>query len=197
MGCGGNSTIKYKHGLQERKIKAKDVDTIKRWTSGAIARRRYKKLVQSLSIARQKKPIYMKGKLVATDEPLFTDDDLAYQLSSQGGGKGYYWNTMEMDIGKDRKYVGQWKADKYKSTWEGLGQIKFPDGSVYQGMTYKGLFHGKGRIKHEDGQIYHGEWKEGKACGQGVFISMDGSMYDGEWLNDQYHGKGTEQWKYN
>lgn len=73
----------------------------------------------------------MKGKLVATDEPLFTDDDLAYQLSSQGGGKGYYWNTMEMDIGKDRKYLGQWKADKYKSTWEGLGQIKFPDGSIY------------------------------------------------------------------
>lgn len=22
-------------------------------------------------------------------------------------------------------------------------------------------------------------------------------MYDGEWLNDMYHGKGTEQWKYN
>ena len=52
MGCGGNSTIKYKHGMQERKIKMKEVDTIKRWTQGAIARRRFKKMIQSLTIAR-------------------------------------------------------------------------------------------------------------------------------------------------
>jgi len=52
-------------------------------------------------------------------------------LSTSGGGKGYYWNTFEVDIGKGRKYQGQWKADKYKSTWEGLGVIKFPDGAVY------------------------------------------------------------------
>ena len=35
----------YKHGMQERKIKMKDVDTIKRWTQGAIARRRFKKMI--------------------------------------------------------------------------------------------------------------------------------------------------------
>ena len=148
MGCGGNSTIKYKHNMQVKKIKIKDAETIKRWTQGALARRRFKKMFQSLTIARQKKPIYLKGKLVATEETLFTDDDLAYQLSPQGGGKGHYWNTNVVDIGKGRKYQGQWKADKYKSTWEGLGFIQFPDGSKYQGMTKKGLFHGKGRITH-------------------------------------------------
>ena len=78
MGCGANKTINYKHNMQDRKIKIKDAETIKRWTQGAIARRRFKKMMQSLTIARQKKPIYLKGKLVATEETLFTDDDLAY-----------------------------------------------------------------------------------------------------------------------
>ena len=52
MGCGAQKSINYKHGLKERKIKVKDMETIKRWTHGAIARRRYKKMIQSLTIAR-------------------------------------------------------------------------------------------------------------------------------------------------
>ena len=52
MGCGANKTINYKHNMQDRKIKIKDAETIKRWTQGAIARRRFKKMMQSLTIAR-------------------------------------------------------------------------------------------------------------------------------------------------
>ena len=52
MGCGANKTINYKHNMMDRKIKIKDAETIKRWTQGAIARRRFKKMMQSLTIAR-------------------------------------------------------------------------------------------------------------------------------------------------
>lgn len=125
------------------------------------------------------------------------EDDIAYQLSSQGGGKGLYWDTFFKKIGDGRQYRGQWRTDKRKSTWEGLGIIIYPDGSKYQGMTKNGKFEGKGRMIHANGDIYQGEWKDNKANGQGVFIDQEGSMYDGEWLNDMYHGKGTEQWNFN
>jgi len=35
-----------------------------------------------------------------------TDEDLAYLLSYQGAGKGHYWNTFFVDIGKGKKYQG-------------------------------------------------------------------------------------------
>jgi hypothetical protein len=44
--------------------------------------------------------------------------------------------------------------DKYKPIWEGLGTIKFADGSKYQGQTKAGLFEGKGRMTHANGDIY-------------------------------------------
>ena len=44
--------------------------------------------------------------------------------------------------------------DRYKPKWEGLGTIRFADGSVYQGQTKNGLMNGRGRIKHENGDIY-------------------------------------------
>ena len=86
--------------------------------------------------------------------------------------------------------------DKYKPIWEGLGTIKFADGSKYQGQTKNGLFEGKGRMTHANGDIYQGEWKNGKANGFGVFVDTNGSMYKGEWTNDVYHGKGVETWDY-
>lgn len=54
--------------------------------------------------------------------------------------------------------------------WEGLGTIRFADGSKYQGLTKNGLFNGKGRMTHANGDIYQGEWQDGKANGYGVYI---------------------------
>ena len=175
-----------------------DVKMLHKWAKGAVARRRFKKFIQIKSIASQKKPVYENGKLTTTKEVLLSDSELAGCLSSVGGGKGLYWNTRTLDIKNGRTYSGQWTAvQKKKEQWTGLGTIKFPDGSKYQGQTKKGLFHGKGRMTHSNGDIYQGEWKDGKASGHGVFIDQQGSMYEGEWKNDQYHGQGTEQWNYN
>ena len=202
MGCCGTTTNKgVKFGKDV--IPMKEVKIIEKWTTGAVARRRFKKFVQIKTIACQKKPIYKNGKLVKTNEVLLTDDEVAYQLSTKpgGGGKGLYWNTRVKDIKKGRKYRGQWTIPKNnkkeESVWEGLGIMQFPDGSRYEGMTKNSLFHGKGRMTHSNGDIYQGEWVEGKACGKGVFIDQQGSMYEGEWKNDAYHGKGTEQWNHN
>jgi hypothetical protein len=43
--CGTNQTMKYRYDLNDRTIMKKDFETIKKWGSGALARRRFKKLV--------------------------------------------------------------------------------------------------------------------------------------------------------
>lgn len=113
---------------------SKEVKQLHKWAKGAVARRRFKKFVQVKTIADQKKPVYENGKLVNTKEVLMKDKELAENLSSLGGGKGLYWNTRTLDIKNGRTYTGQWTAvQKNKEQWTGLGCIKFPDGSKYQG----------------------------------------------------------------
>ena len=126
-------------------------------------------------------------------EELFSDKEIAYLLSKEADGQKHYWNTHWLEIGKDRKYLGQWKKETATTaTWSGLGTIKFSDGSVYNGVSFKGQFEGKGRMTYSDGDIYHGDWKAGKANGHGTFISQKGVLYQGNWVDDQYHGSGTE-----
>jgi len=75
-----------------------------------------------------------------------------------------------MEEGKT--YLGQWKATKKRMTdpIEGMGTLKFKDGSKYQGLTVDQQFEGKGRMTHANGDVYQGEWKDGKAHGNGVFV---------------------------
>ena len=98
---------------------------------------------------------------------MFSDKDISYFTSYEAGGKNHYWNTYWIDIGEDRKYQGQWKKGKKgcRDVFDGLGTIKFKDGSVYRGQTKDGLFHGKGHMVYSDGDIYHGEFIEGNANG--------------------------------
>lgn len=127
-----------------------------------------------------------------------TQDDLAYEISTDGNARLLYWDTKEKKISDNRTYFGQYKLAKTndKDKFSGLGTIKYPDGSKYQGMTKDGKYHGKGRMTHSNGDIYHGEWENGKAQGKGVFLDKNGCMYDGEWREDVYHGKGEEHWDY-
>lgn len=82
-------------------------------------------------------------------------------------------------------------------TWEGLGTIKFKDGSVYEGFTANQKFNGKGRLTQANGDLYQGDWKDGVAQGKGVFVQREaGIIYDGEWKNDVQHGKGIEEWDF-
>lgn len=71
--------MKYKDvDGKHQTISKKDIKTIEKWGRGALARRRFKRIVQTKMIAGQRKPIYHDGVLVATNDYLMTDDDLAY-----------------------------------------------------------------------------------------------------------------------
>ena len=102
------------------------------------------------------------------------------------------WNTHEKEIQNGTKYIGQWTTDKFKSTWQGLGIIKFEDGSRYVGQTEGGTLEGRGHMVHSDGIVYHGDYKKGQANGKGTLWDPTGIQYEGTWKNDEYHGKGEE-----
>jgi hypothetical protein len=56
-----------------------------------------------------------------------------------------------------KEYRGHWRnqvGTNSKKIWEGLGIIKFVDGSLYQGMTKNEMFNGKGRMTHANSDIY-------------------------------------------
>ena len=114
----------------------------------------------------------------------------------QNESEHLYWNNYWMEFNQDPKskkqYRGFWNKDR--TNWQGLGEIKFSDGSCYQGQTQNKLFNGKGRMNHSNGDIYQGEWKNGKADGFGIFVDTEGSMYEGEWINDLQNGHGVESW---
>ena len=44
-------------------------------------------------------PAFDGAEIVDSDVPLFTDEEIAYQLNPLGGGKGLYWSTQWEDIG--------------------------------------------------------------------------------------------------
>ena len=144
-----------------------------------------------------KYPVYKGRELVASDEALMSDKELFIQLDYDRGGKNLCWNNFFVEIGKNKEYRGQWTKDRHKPVWEGLGTLKFADGSRYQGQAKNGLFNGVGRMTHANGDIYQGHWKDGKASGEGTFVDTQGSMYKGPWMNDMYHGRGVETWNHN
>ena len=77
--------------------------------------------------------------------------------------------------------------------WKGIGTIKYPNGSIYQGQTMDSLYNGKGRLTHANGDIYQGDWKDGFAHGKGTYAKVsEGVLYDGQYQNDYQHGKGVE-----
>jgi len=90
----------------ERKIPMKDVDVINKWAKGAQARRNVKKMIASHAIATLKYPSYDGEQLVDTQEALMTDKEADDLIDPK---HGMFWNNNKVDIGKGKKYQGQWK----------------------------------------------------------------------------------------
>lgn len=63
-----------------------------------------------------------------------------------------------------REYKGQHSKDN-KDVMEGLGHIKYKDGSMYSGFVKEKNMNGKGRMVYANGDIYQGMWVNGKANG--------------------------------
>ena len=93
--------------------------------------------------------------------------------------KDLVWKNFWTKVDARREYKGEFKSDD-KEQWEGLGYLKFADGSMYAGQVKAKNMNGKGRMVYANGDIYQGEWKDGKAHGQGVFVDMaNQTIYEG------------------
>jgi len=132
----------------------KDAKTIDRFKQGASARIKVKKMKteNARNIALLAKP-EIPGESKST---LMTEKEFDTYMADPEGGKNLTWNNYftEVDKKSGKDYRGHWSKDRQK--WEGLGEIKFNDGSLYQGMVKNKTFNGPGRMTHQNGDIFHG-----------------------------------------
>jgi len=90
-------------------------------------------------------------------------------MTTKKDGKDFIWNNYFESVDPKMEYRGEYSKE-LKGLWEGIGQIKFKDGSLYSGFIKNKQLNGKGRLVHANNNIYQGEWVNGKANGTGVLI---------------------------
>ncbi|GFR66884.1 alsin, partial [Elysia marginata] len=95
-------------------------------------------------------------------------------------------------IYKDAVYQGSWLSAKV----DGLGIMKYEDGSVYEGQFKRGLMHGPGMrtvVRPADREIQKGTWKDGKLNGLATVSYSNGDLYEGFFQDGQRFGHGCYQ----
>jgi len=114
---------------------------------------------------------------------------------------GINLDTLELNLSKS-------KSEKFRANislihnsvpisgdcYNGYGQIRDINGSLYTGHFKNGLFDGKGRLEYSDGDSYEGEFVEGSFQGYGVYTWAKGQVYKGEWREDAINGVGSMIW---
>ena len=76
-----------------------------------------------------------------------------------------------------------------KTKKHGKGQIKYPDGSVYEGEWSKDKRHGAGRLTSAAGEVFEGVFeKDVPVSGKGVLPLKEGGKYEGELVQGKRHG---------
>jgi hypothetical protein len=119
-----------------------------------------------------------------------------------GGGKytGDWSNGQPHGTG-----VLTWEDDSWmhgpnwkNGVYNGYGNIKYHDGSMYQGNIIDNIPNGKGKIIFKSGSVYDGDWVKGEFTGKGKLhiVFDDGNFYDyeGECFNSSPHGEGEMIW---
>jgi len=97
-------------------------------------------------------------------ETLMTKNEFDRYISTKKDGKDFIWNNYFEQVDNKMEYRGEYSKE-VKGLWEGIGQIKFKDGSLYSGFIKSKQFNGMGRLVHANNNVYQGEWKDGKANG--------------------------------
>ncbi|EFC47413.1 predicted protein, partial [Naegleria gruberi] len=77
----------------------------------------------------------------------------------------------------------------------GRGELKYPNGAVYEGDIIRGKRHGFGELYHvQENKKYFGGFSEDLKDGFGVEVMGNGERYYGGWKNGLYHHMGTYQY---
>lgn len=71
--------------------------------------------------------------------------------------------------------------------------VKYDDGSTYEGQVIEGRRQGRGVWKFAQGQ-YEGQWKDDMQHGSGIQTWSDGRVYDGEFAGGHFSGRGKMTW---
>lgn len=86
-------------------------------------------------------------------------------------------------------------SELFFKTYHGIGQIKFKNGSEYEGNVRYGIMQSTpdhpSIMKFKNGTLYRGDMLQNRITGQGEYIFPEGSTYVGEVLNGLRHGKGV------
>ena len=91
---------------------------------------------------------------------------------------------------KDATYNGSWLSGKL----HGYGELKWSNGSIYEGKFKMGLQHGSGILtieKSSGKEIQKGFWKDGKLNGYAVVNYSNGDLYEGNFKDGKRFGYGT------
>lgn len=70
---------------------------------------------------------------------------------------------------------------------DGLGQMHYTNGDVYEGDWKSGKRHGNGRLVDPEGSVYTGQWSNDIQTGYGVYENPTKLYkYEGNWMNKIY-----------
>lgn len=112
------------------------------------------------------------------------DPELAEKLkkavSKTRHGFGAYFILDEIG-GIKESYAGQWFEDKINGHFE----IRYQDGSTYNGKLLFGRKNGYGKFTWTDGKNYQGFWKDDKMNGTGIYTDNQKS-FEGTFINNYY-----------
>ena len=118
MGCGGNSSMKYKHEGKDRAIDIKHRITLAKYSFRAIAiiKTRRMRIENASQIANLPKPTFQNE---PTKETLMNKKD--FENFMERDGKDLKLNNYYEPLNSDQntKYKGQWTSDR--SHAQGLG----------------------------------------------------------------------------
>ena len=108
--CGSKpQSAIYTVNMQERKVPMNQINVLNKWAAGAIARRKFKRIILTKTIANLKYPKYEEKSITWTEDKLLTDQELFIILDfKKDGSKKLVWNNFFKDIGKNKQYQGQW-----------------------------------------------------------------------------------------
>lgn len=79
-------------------------------------------------------------------------------------------------------YTGHWVQGRK----EGLGEMRYPDGSLFRGTFKNDTINGEGVLWRRDGSVINGQWYAGQLNGHGRWTKDGHTMLDGEWAHGRF-----------